>query len=338
MTISTIKDIAITGIVSIIPAVEKINLAGLSGVQKQDMERIVASTGIEARRVVEPQQTCLDLAVIASQQLISDMAWQDEDIALVIFVTQTPDFPFPGNAIQLQHKLSLSKGTVAFDVNLGCSGFVYGLWQISQLLSGLDGNKALLIVGDTTSLQLNQQNRAVAPLFGDAVSVVAIEKSNSGNEMVFSLGSDGSGAPYLVQPNGGAREPNEQAELFMDGTQVFVFTLKEVPKSIVACLAEKNWQVQDIDYCVMHQANEMMLKHLGDKLSLSKEQLVISMGKVGNTSSASIPLALCLSLSEQLTSSPCKVIFSGFGVGWSWGSVALNIEPLKTCSLIDLRY
>ncbi|NRA60058.1 MAG: ketoacyl-ACP synthase III [Psychrobium sp.] len=336
MTTTRINNIAITGIVSVIPAVEKVNTAGLSGVELQDMQRIVSATGIQSRRIVAKNQTSLDLSVIAGKQLIEDMDWQEQDIALLIFVTQTPDYPFPGNAIQLQNKLGLSKSTLAFDVNLGCSGFVYGLWQLCQLLKGLDGNKALLVVGDTTSQQCSESSRTVAPLFGDALSIIAVEKSEQAGEMVFSLGSDGSGAPYLIQPNGGSKAPEKQADLFMDGTQVFVFTLREVPKSITACLVAKNWKIEEVDYCVMHQANEMMLKHLGDKLGVSARQLIISMADVGNTSSASIPLALCLSLSKELTTAPQKIIVSGFGVGWSWASAAMTIGPLKTCRLIDL--
>ena len=336
MTEALIKNITISGIVSVLPEVEKVNIDKQSNENSQEMTRIIASTGIHSRRIVKPSQTALDLGVIACQSLLNEMQWEAGDIPLIIFVTQTPDFPFPGNAIQLQHRLGLSKSTLAFDVNLGCSGFVYGLWQVSQLLSGLEGDKAILVVGDTTSQQYSESNRAVASLFGDAVSAIAIEKRQNCEDMVFSLGSDGSGAPYLIQPYGGARRPNTQPELFMDGMQVFVFTLREVPKSINQCLDRKGWAVNDIDFCVMHQANEMMLKRLGDKVGFTSEQVIISMREVGNTSSASIPLALCSSLSSKLTTQKNKLLLSGFGVGWSWGSVAIHLDKLTICLLIDL--
>tara|TARA_R110000744_G_scaffold60820_1_gene125886 strand:+ start:12245 stop:13285 length:1041 start_codon:yes stop_codon:yes gene_type:complete len=336
MTISTVKGVTISGIVSVLPAIEKVNIDESSKEKKQELERVVASTGIKARRVVDPKQTALDLAYIACKNLINSMDWQDEDISLIIFVTQTPDYPLPGNAVQLQYKLGLQKGILAFDINLGCSGFVYGLWQVSQLLNGLPGNKALLVVGDTTSRQYSESNRTVSSLFGDAVSAIAIEKRADSEDMVFSLGTDGSGAPYLIQPNGGAKNPHSSPELFMDGMQVFVFTLREIPASIEACIEKKGWKACDIDYCVMHQANEMMLKRLGQKLGLDEKQVIISMKEVGNTSSASIPLALCMSLSAQLIEHSNKLVFSGFGVGWSWGSVALILEKLSVCQLIDL--
>ncbi|WP_413736102.1 ketoacyl-ACP synthase III [Shewanella sp. BJSY2023SW005] len=337
MAVTTVNKVSITGIVSVLPETCCENVDESSVSAGEEMARIVASTGIRSRRIASMQQTALALGNIACASLIEEIGWQPTDIGLIVFVTQTPDYPLPGNAVQLQHKLGLSKETIAFDVNLGCSGFVYGLWQVSQLLSGLSKGRALLVVGDTTSHQYSKNNRAVSSLFGDAVSAIGIEKDPHGEEMVFSLGTDGAGAPYLIQPQGGALAPGVAPELFMDGMQVFVFTLREVPSSIMACLAEKGWQIQDIDYCVLHQANEMMLKRLGDKLCLSPEQLIISMGEVGNTSSASIPLALCLSLSKRLSSDRTKLVLSGFGVGWSWGTVALTLPKLKVCKVIDLK-
>ncbi|MBW3514023.1 MULTISPECIES: ketoacyl-ACP synthase III [unclassified Shewanella] len=336
MTTVRVKNITISGIVSVLPALEKVNADLLSSVGAQEMARIVSSTGIHARRIVNPGQTALELGAKACKSLISTMLWESDEVGLIIFVTQTPDYPLPGNAVQLQYLLGLDKSTLAFDVNLGCSGFIYGLWQVSQLLASLNRSKAILVVGDTTSQQYSESNRTVAPLFGDAVSAIAIEKSEGCDDMVFSLGSDGSGAPYLIQPFGGAKNPNSQLELFMDGMQVFVFTLREVPKSMHDCLVEKGWQISDVDFCIMHQANEMMLKRLGDKMGFTDKQLVISMGEVGNTSSASIPLALCLSLSKDLTRVNNKLLLSGFGVGWSWGSVALTLDNLTVCHLLDL--
>lgn len=337
MTVITVNKVSITGIVSVLPETSCENVDGSSTSASEEMARIVASTGIRSRRIASAEQTALVLGNIACVSLMQELGWSPEDVGLIVFVTQTPDYPLPGNAIQLQHKLGLTKQTIAFDVNLGCSGFVYGLWQVSQLLKGLSKDKALLVVGDTTSHQYSKENRAVSTLFGDAVSAIGIEKDPNGEEMVFSLGSDGAGTPYLIQPQGGALAPGAAPELFMDGMQVFVFTLREVPSSVKACLDAKGWQSQNVDYCVLHQANEMMLKRLGNKLGLTQEQLIISMGDVGNTSSASIPLALGLCLNDQLTKNSTKLVLSGFGVGWSWGTVALTLPPLKVCKVIDLK-
>lgn len=337
MALLSVSGISIRGIVSVLPAVAKDNKELYGAHNLAERQRITESTGIRKQRIVAPGQTSLDLAKIATHNLFDELQWRTEDVGLLIFVTQTPDYPFPGNAVQLQHHLGLDKSTVAFDVNLGCSGFIYGLWQVTQLLSGMSTKKALLVVGDTTSTQYSADNRTVNALFGDALSVVALEKDKKADSMVFDLGTDGAGTPYLIQPNGGARLPSAPAELFMDGTQVFVFTLKEVPKSILSCLGHKGWGVSQLDYCIMHQANEMMLKRLGKKLGLSEAQMIISMQDIGNTSSASIPLAMTLSLSSQLLSKKNKLLLSGFGVGWSWGSMAYEQSELSLCRLLDLR-
>lgn len=336
MAITDITGVAIRGICSVLPAVQLDNHQLDFGSAVEEQEKIIASTGIHRRRVVTSAQTALDLAKIAASELLTELQWQQELPELLIFVTQTPDYMLPGNAIQLQHHLGLAKTTIAFDVNLGCSGFIYGLWQICQLLTGLSCRRALLVVGDTTSSICSKQNRAVALLFGDAVSAVAIEKTDNANRMCFSLGSDGAGAPYLIQPYAAAKSPAQPAELSMDGTQVFVFTLREVPKSILQSLQSQGWTVSDLDYAVLHQANAMMLKHLGDKLGLTSRQLIIAMGETGNTSSASIPLALTLALEHQIIQSELKLLLSGFGVGWSWGSVTLTLAPLKICRLITM--
>lgn len=336
MAVCKISGIKLTGLVSVLPAEIKNNNELTDCFGKAELEKIIASTGIQSRRVMAAGQTSLTLAEIASKALIEDSNSMAEDIGLVLFVTQTPDMPFPGNAVQLQKTLGLSKNTLAFDVNLGCSGFVYGLWQAAQLLKGIEAPKALLITGDSTSRQYSDDNRVVNTLFGDAVSACLVEKARDAPDMVFSMGSDGAGAPYLQQPNGGALHPDTQANMFMDGTQVFVFTLREIPGSVKDCLDTQDWQIEELDFAVMHQANEMMLQRLGDKLKLSKEQLVICLKDTGNTSSASIPLAMNISLEEELLNKDNKLLLSGFGVGWSWGTVALELPKLKVCSLIDL--
>jgi 3-oxoacyl-[acyl-carrier-protein] synthase-3 len=300
-----------------------------------ELDKIIRSTGIKQRRVANKTTTALTLGHCAANDLLNKTQTKTDNIGLVIFVTQTPDYPFPGNAVQLQSKLGLQKGCIAFDVNLGCSGFVYGLWQCAHLLNASSATQALLVVGDTTSHQYLADNTKVNTLFGDAASAILLSKNSNADPIIFDLGSDGSGAPYLIQPNGGALKPSEPANLSMDGTQVFAFTLREIPKSIQACLSAKQWQTANIDYAIMHQANSMMIKHLGDKLNLSEEQVLIAIENCGNTSSASIPLAMCMSIGKNLTQNTNNILVSGFGVGWSWGSAAFTQQAMQACYCID---
>jgi 3-oxoacyl-[acyl-carrier-protein] synthase-3 len=331
MTSTSVAGIAVRGIHSVLPATTVSNADNIYGDSERDLAKVIASTGIAQRRIAVNGQTAFDLTKQAATSLIAELNWQQELPELIVMVTQTPDFMLPGNAVLLQHYLGCAKSTVAFDVNLGCSGFVYGLWQTAQLLNGLPCKRALLVVGDTTSALCDPENHAIATLFGDAVAVVGLEKDCTASTMYFDLGSDGSGAPYLTQPYGAARHPDSRANLQMNGTQVFAFTLREVPKSIKAVMQSSGWQVNMVDYVVMHQANAMMLKHLSDKVGFSAEQTTIAMQLTGNTSSASIPLAMTQSLQQELQRRPLKLVLSGFGVGWSWGSACIQTTPDIIC-------
>ncbi|OAH09013.1 3-oxoacyl-acyl-carrier-protein synthase 3 [Rhodobacteraceae bacterium SB2] len=335
MAISKVSGIKITGVCSVLPAAYQSNF-DLSGIPPQDLEKIIASTGISGRRL-SGGETALSMAVKGASDLIKNLDWPPSSIGLVIFVTQTPDFQLPGNAVQVQHKLNLAKTTACFDINLGCSGFVYGLWQAAALLNSIDSERALLIVGDTTSNQFPQTDKKVAPLFGDGVSIIGLQKKPSAAKMTFHLGTDGAGAPYLIQPNGGALNTNKTLSLFMDGTQVFAFTLREVPVSIRECMASHGWKIDDLDFVLLHQANRMMIERVGLKIGSTKPQLPIDLKEIGNTSSASIPMILTRTLASRVSNNESKLLASGFGVGWSWASVALSLPKLEYCQTIDYR-
>ena len=336
MALSHISGVRISGMCSVVPETRIDNQSLAAVVGQQELDKIIGSTGIKHRRILSANQTSLSLANIACKTMLTDMNIDVSQIGLIICVTQTPDFPFPGNAVQLQHALMLTKGTPAFDINLGCSGFVYGLWKTAALLNTLETQKALLVVGDSTSTQYSSDNKLVNTLFGDASSAILLEKDKHTTPMIFDLGSDGSGAPYLIQPNNGAKKPNLKPEMYMDGMQVFAFTLREVPKSIKACLNAAKLSKDEIDFVVMHQANTMMIKHLADKLNFTPEQAIIGISEFGNTSSASIPLAMTDKLRDQLLNGNNTMLLSGFGVGWSWATVLVKQSKLEYCRVLDL--
>ena len=335
MTQSRVEGVAIRGIVSALPQgrLDHDTLAVRFGADH--MAKVVASTGIGERRAVAGGQTAADLGLFAAARLSERLGWGTADIGLLLAVTQTADFGLPANALVLHRGLKLPKSCAAFDVNLGCSGFVYGLWQASVLMRSLSCRRALLVVGDTTSTLIDPDDQSVVPLFGDAVCALALEADESAGFAV-TLGSDGAGAAYLIQRQGGQRQPGDRRSLFMDGTQVFAFTLREVEKDVRACLALADWSLEDVDHFVLHQANAMMLQHLARKLGVPDERLVIALEAVGNTSSASIPLAMTLGLHHILATEALRLLMSGFGVGWSWGSVAATVGPLTVCETVDV--
>lgn len=339
MSRASIPGIAIRGLLCGLPEGSD-DLASLSARFGEDAARRIAeATGIRARRIAPPGQCLSDLAFATAGTLLEKLGWDPASVGLIVVVTQTGDYVLPATACLLQTRLGLPENAAAMDITLGCSGYVYGLFSAMSQLVALDTSRALLIAGDTTSHHTDPNDRAIAPLFGDAVSVTALEKDAAAPAAHFALGTDGTGAPYLITEDGGARNPGHP-QLFMDGTQVFAFTLKRVPANVREVLDVAGQTLADIDHVVFHQANEMMLRHLGQKLGIAEDRLVIDMAEVGNTSSASIPVAmaqgLAAPLTAPLTTAHKKLLLCGFGVGWSWGSVVLDLPPLAVCGVIDV--
>lgn len=335
MAASRLNGVHLAGIVSAVPAHAgtEADLATRFGADAAS--RIIKATGIVRRPLAAAGQCTSDLAAAAAETLLTGLGWERATVTVLLMVTQTPDHSLPATAIQIQHRLGLGHGTAAFDIGLGCSGYVYGLWVAAALLGALPvGSRALVLAGDTTSRYLCPDDRATVPLFGDAATATALERDDNASPMSFDLGSDGAGAPYLMVRGGGMRDPDVPATLFMDGTQVFAFTLREVPASLCAVLKTAGWELGSVDHIVLHQANAQMIRHLGQRLGARPEQMVLALEDTGNTSSASIPLALCHTLTSL--THPVRLLLSGFGVGWSWASVALTIPPLKVCRILNL--
>lgn len=337
MVAATIEGVATRGLVSCVPTrregVEEL-AARFGG---DAARRIADATGIRARRLAGPDECVSDMADAAARRLLAALDWPADSIDLLMVVTQTGDHALPGVASLLHHRLGLDRRVAAMDVGLGCSGYVYGLWMVATMLKGCrDGRRALLVVGDATTRMVDPDDRAVAPLFGDAVSVTALEADPAAPPMTFVLGSDGAGAPYLMARGGGLRHPDEPPRLFMDGTQVFAFTLREVPANVAATLAAAGIDIGDVDLVVPHQANRQMLDRLGRKIGAAPERMVAAMAEYGNTSSASIPLAITSALAETLSASRRRLLLSGFGVGWSWGSAVVSMGPLAACETMPL--
>lgn len=336
MVASVIEGVRVAGLVSCLPGRRETldHLAARFG--EEAAKRIGKATGIHARHLAGPGECTSDLAEHAARHLLDRLGWAAETVDLLILVTQTPDYPLPASGLLLHRRLGLAKSAAVFDMGLGCSGYVYGLWTAAALLKAAGGRRALLLAGDTTSRVLDPGDRAVAPLFGDAAAATALEADADASPMAFTLGSDGAGAPYLIVPGGGMRTPDEPKHLFMDGTQVFAFTLREVPGSLKAVLALAGWSMADVGRVVLHQANAQMIRHLGQKIGARPDQTVVALDGHGNTSSASIPLAVTDTLGGALAAGPMRLLLSGFGVGWSWGSAAVTVGPLPVCATMTL--
>jgi 3-oxoacyl-[acyl-carrier-protein] synthase III len=300
-----------------------------------DMKSFEETVGVVSRRVAAKNETALDLAEKAARKAMEESGISD--IGFILFCTQTPDYHAPGNAGILQHRLGLGKHTGAFDFNLGCSGYVYGLSVARGLIdTGMTGS-VLLITADTFSRFIHPRDRVNRALFGDGAAATIITGDEGGiGEFIF--GSDGSGSDHLIVPNGCARSPlnpevqefeygtgniTDKNHFFMDGLEVFSFTARVVPKLVNETLEKNGLSMDDIDHFVFHQANEYMLKFLRKKLKADESRFYINLKHVGNTSGATIPIGL-----RELTDSGAlkpgqKVLLAGYGIGLSWAGTVI---------------
>ncbi len=320
-----------------------------AGVDRAALERAAQTIGLRERRVAAAGVTALDLCADATERLLAEMGLDASSIDAVIFVTQTPDHAQPNNASLLHGRLGLSKSAPAYDLSLGCSGWVYGLHQAALLCAHGGAARVLLCAGDTLSRLTNPGDRSTDPLFGDAGSATIVEKTGRAAPWHFVLGADGTGAPAIIVKQGGARQPggplNEKtdaegnrrhdANLAMSGADVFSFTLREVPPALQSVLRHAGLSPESLDALVLHQANRFILSTLAKKIGVAAERTPMGVvEKYGNQSSASIPCALIDGLGERLTAGPLKVAGCGFGVGLSWGAFAGELGPLAVASIL----
>ncbi|NLQ22810.1 ketoacyl-ACP synthase III [Shewanella sp. S-1] len=318
-----IKNISIKGISCTVPN-RKVNNIDFSQVYgDKETLKLIASIGVETRYIVDAQTTASDLCLHSAKRLIEELNWDVQEIGALIFVSQTPDYQLPATACILQSKLGLPSTALAFDINLGCSGYVYGL-QVAASLVNAGIKKILLLAGDTISKIIKPGDRSTELLFGDAGSATALEYE-ADSIINFELGSDGAGWQSIVareQISSDATRGANNAYLEMNGGEVFTFTLKTVPALINNFLHDLKIDSDDIDVCIYHQANHFMIKHLLKKSNFKPEQVAISINEYGNTSCASIPVTLCARKQARYK----KTLLVGFGVGLSWGAVMCDLS------------
>jgi 3-oxoacyl-[acyl-carrier-protein] synthase III len=346
MAICKIQGIRIAGIASAVPReVHPVaEFAGTFGAD--DVQKISQSTGVEQRHIIGEKLRCSDLCHAAARRLLDDLKWEAQTIAGTFFVTQSGDFPYPATACILQMRLGLPKTCAAFDINLGCSGYIYGLWMASCLMVASGLSRVLLFSGDVASKPPSPLDRSTALLFGDAGTVTALELCPGASPLAFSLGTDGAGWKNLLIPVGisTSRHPRNETtalrkeaesgnwrsgeDLYMDGAEVFAFTLREVPPLFSGILDRSDWSRDDVDFFVLHQANKFMLTHLAKRMKLPLSKVPLSLREYGNTSSASIPLTINAELGEAIRTRPLKLLMAGFGVGYSWGACTATCGPI----------
>jgi 3-oxoacyl-[acyl-carrier-protein] synthase III len=306
--------------------------------KKWEADKIYKKIGIAERHVVAQNETAFDLAFKAATKVLKN--YDKESIDFLILCTQSPDYFLPTTSCILQDKLGLKKNIGAFDYNLGCSGFIYGLAMAKGLINAGIASRILLIMSETYTRHIHPLDLANRTIFGDGAAATIIESSTEEQIFDFILGTDGSGMQNLIVPNGGLRQPKDPHAveitnpsgdvssancLYMNGPEIFNFTIDAVPIAFNSVLAKNNVTMDEIDFVIFHQANKYMIDYLRKKLAIPEHKFFMDMADTGNTVSATIPIGLKKALNQNLIRSGNRVLLCGFGVGYSWGATVIQI-------------
>lgn len=308
-------------------------------IDEKTIAQFVKKTGIAQVHKASKRQTAADYAVHAADCLRGAGKYSPEEVGILLYVTQNPDYRTPSTACVLQKRLGLEKSCIAFDINLGCSGFVYGVNVAAALLQSSNTNKALVLIGDTLArgrledCSFEKQDSNTGLLFGDASAAVLLEK-HIGDHIYSALMTDGTGHKALSVPYGGWKHPKGPEAYPGDDIAVFNFTISEVPDMINAFLEETQTGILDYDALVLHQANMMIMKQIARKVKMPMEKVPVSLDRFGNTSGASVPLTIVDKYGPFREGRILKLLTSGYGVGLSWGVVSFEIKDTDIFPLV----
>ncbi len=345
-----VHNVRFAGVAACVPADVSEN-SSYTHLSEDERRRVIQTTGIERFRRAPADVCTSDLCCRAAATLLDALEWSRHEVEVLVFVTQTPDYPIPATAPIIQDRLGLPQSCIAFDVNLGCSGYTYGLQIVASLLAAGGLRRGLLLVGDTPSKFTSRLDRSTAPLFGDAGAATALETSE-GSRMCFDSGTDGSGFDAIIVSDGGYRNvtvpeslevvdvedgiARSRCQLRLAGIEVFNFSVREVPKTVRNVLQLAGRDIADVDACVFHQANKFMNQVIRKKLKFDSAQVPYSLRDFGNTISASIPVTLVTELRERLSTGDVSLVLCGFGSGLSWSTAYLEARDVVCPPLVEV--
>lgn len=300
------------------------------------VEKVASKIGVSSRHISGENETAADMATKAAEKLFTEHSIDKSTIDFVLFCTQSPDYFLPTSACLIQHQLGLSTGIGALDFNLGCSGFVYGLSLAKGLIMGGIAKNIMLLTSETYTKYLHPKDKGNRTIFGDGAAATLISNEGYAEVLDFSLGTDGRGAENLIVKSGAMRQPHtfndlsfddggnpiSSDNLFMNGSEIFNFTLEAVPLLVADTLKKNNFKQDEIDLFVFHQANKYMMNFLRKKIKIEEEKFYYYLENVGNTVSSTIPIALYEAQEENKAKG--NILLAGFGVGYSWGGCILK--------------
>jgi len=350
----TLTNKKISGILSVVPKhkvkfLDEIEKYGFSKEKSLKLQEII---GLNERRIVVGNECGSDLCLFGLEYLLDNNLLNKDDINALIYITQTPDHIMPPTSTILHGKLGLGREVLCFDINQGCTGYLYGLLQAFMLLELSGTGKIVLLNGDTLSRCASPHDRNIYPLIGDAGTVTIVENASDNSEIFLNLRTDGSRYDWLIIPAGGFRMPSTEQtrrvkvlpdgnqrsddDFYMNGPGIFTFTQTDVVVAIKELFQFSTVQVNDVDYFMFHQPNRFILKKQAQKLGIPEEKMPNNTVETfGNSSSASIPVTICHNIKDLLLKDRLRICMAGFGVGLSWGALIMDVGPLEFCDLID---
>ena len=346
-----VRNLRLRAMAAAVPA-QEVHNQHLDLLSESQRRGFVRAVGINTRRVAPAGLCASDLCVAAAQTIVERLGVCPDDIGVLVFVTQTPDYPLPGNSSLAQHRLGLPASTFVLDLNQGCAGYVYGLATLAGIMSATGIDRGLLLVGDTITRLLSSKDASTVPIFSDAGSATLLEREPGAEAMYFDLGGEGKGADVIQVKGGGARQPfgsdslvlseaehhvlRAPVHLSMRGIDVLHYVLRYVEPNIRDLLAFANIDIDAPDYYVFHQANQILNDSLRRRLGVPVEKTPDTLFDFGNTSCATIPVTICRRLGSALAHGSTRLLLSGFGSGFSWGSALVTTESVLCPALLEL--
>lgn len=331
------------GICTCVPATTFHNLTDTVEFSEQEIRKVTGLAGVDSRRLAGESVCSSDLCAAAARKLLKRLEWAPDSINALIMVTQTPDYILPSTSCVLHHRLGLGDQCAAFDVGLGCSGYPYGIWLAAMMLQG-GMRRVLVLHGETPTRFADRADRSVSLLFGDAGSATALEAAEPGHaaDWHFALHTDGSAYGAMIIESGGFRNRfSEDARrhcVQMDGARIFNFTIKRVPALIEETLRGAGIAADEVDYFIFHQSNQFIMKHVCTKQGLPLDKVPIILKEFGNTGGASIPLTFTEGGLKRPADRALRLLLLGYGVGLSWGSALVELDPKAILESMELDH
>jgi 3-oxoacyl-[acyl-carrier-protein] synthase-3 len=354
MSFLTIQKVKMVGVAACVPTTIEENISLPIFADRSEALKVIASTGIERRRIVKAGTTASDLSFQAIHSLLDELGWNADSVDALIYVCTSRDYIAPITSAILQDRLGFRQDCYCLDLPLGCPGWVYGMSNLASLLSHGQLKRGLLVCAETNSLNRSPKDKTVRPLFGDAATVTALEyDAEYDKSLQFSFGVDGSGYKAVWAEYGGTRNPitpesiqerevapgviRRGIDIAVNGMDVFSFAIKVPPRSLLDFVEHFHINVDDIDYLFLHQANKFIDDRIRKRLKLSVDKVPMCLRDFGNTSNASIPLTMVVSKADELKNKDNNCIGCGFGVGLAWGSIHFHADNLKAVVFTEYK-